>query len=69
MTLSGNMALAVNQHRIYLAGWVVAAAVTLSLAFLVPAPLVPRAIVALVVGPVCGFVVHMLGVSVTAPKG
>ena len=69
MTLSGNMALAVNQHRIYLAGWVVAAAVTLSLAFLIPAPLVPRAIVALAVGPVCGFVVHMLGVSVTAPKG
>ena len=68
MTLSGNMALAVNQHRIYLAGWVVAAAVTLSLAFLVPAPLVPRAIVALAIGPVCGFVVHMLGVSVTAPK-
>lgn len=69
MTLSGNMALAVNQHRIYLAGWVVAAAVTLSLAFLVPAPLVPRAIVALAVGPVCGFVVHMVGVSVTASKG
>lgn len=69
MTLSGNMALAVNQHRIYLAGWVVAAAVTLSLAFLVPAPLVPRAIVALAVGPVCGFVVHMVGVSITAPKG
>ncbi len=68
MTLSGNMALAVNQHRIYLAGWVVAAAVTLSLAFLIPAPLVPRAIVALAVGPVCGFVVHMVGVSVTAPK-
>lgn len=69
MTLSGNMALAVNQHRIYLAGWAVAAAVTLSLAFLIPAPLVPRAIVALAVGPVCGFVVHMVGVSVTAPKG
>lgn len=69
MTLSGNMALAVNQHRIYLAGWVVAAAVTLSLAFLVPASLVPRAIVALAVGPVCGFVVHMVGVSVTATKG
>ena len=69
MTLSGNMALAVNQHRIYLAGWVVAAAVTLSLAFLIPAPLVPRAIVALAVGPVCGFVVHMLGVSVIATKG
>lgn len=68
MTLSGNMALAVNQHRIYLAGWVVAAAVTLSLAFLIPAPLVPRAIVALAVGPVCGFVVHMVGVSVTAPQ-
>lgn len=69
MTLSGNMALAVNQHRIYLAGWVVAAAVTLGLAFLLPAPLVPRAIVALAVGPVCGFVVHMVGVSVTVPKG
>lgn len=69
MTLSGNMALAVNQHRIYLAGWVVAAVVTLGLAFLLPAPLVPRAVVALAVGPVCGFVVHMVGVSVTAPKG
>lgn len=66
MTLSGNMALAVNQHRIYLAGWVVAAAVTLSLAFLIPAPLVPRAIVALAVGPVCGFVVHMVGVSMAS---
>ena len=66
MTLSGNMALAVNQHRIYLAGWVVAAAVTLSLAFLVPTPLVPRAIVALAVGPVCGFVVHMVGVSLAS---
>ncbi len=66
MTLSGNMALAVNQHRIYLAGWVVAAAVTSSLAFLVPAPLVPRAIVALAVGPVCGFVVHMVGVALAS---
>ena len=66
MTLSGNMALAVNQHRIYLAGWVVAAAVTLSLAFLIPASLVPRAIVALAVGPVCGFVVHMVGVSLVS---
>lgn len=66
MTLSGNMALAVNQHRIYLAGWVVAAAVTLSMAFLIPAPLVPRAIVALAVGPVCGFVVHMVGVALAS---
>lgn len=66
MTLSGNMALAVNQHRIYLAGWVVAAAVTLGLAFLIPAPLVPRAIVALAVGPVCGFVVHMVGVALAS---
>ena len=66
MTLSGNMALAVNQHRIYLAGWVVAAVVTLGLAFLLPAPLVPRAVVALAVGPVCGFVVHMMGVSMAS---
>lgn len=66
MTLSGNMALAVNQHRIYLAGWVVAAVVTLGLAFLLPAPLVPRAVVALAVGPVCGFVVHMVGASMAS---
>ena len=66
MTLSGNMALAVNQHRIYLAGWVVAAVVTLGLAFLLPAPLVPRAVVALAIGPVCGFVVHMVGVSMAS---
>lgn len=66
MTLSGNMALAVNQHRIYLAGWVVAAVVTLGLAFLLPAPLVPRAVVALAVGPVCGFVVHMVGVALAS---
>ena len=63
---SALLALMVNQHRIYLAGWVVAAAVTLSLAFLVPAPLVPRAIVALAVGPVCGFVVHMVGVALAS---
>ena len=66
MTLSGNMALAVNQHRIYLAGWVVAAVVTLGLAFLLPAPLVLRAVVALAVGPVCGFVVHMVGVALAS---
>ena len=39
---------------------------TLSLAFLIPAPLVPRAIVALAVGPVCGFVVHMVGVALAS---
>lgn len=66
MTLSGNMALAVNCHRIYLVGWVVAAVVTLGLAFLIPAPLVPRAVLSLMLGPVCGFVVHMVGVSMAS---
>ena len=40
----------------------------LELGVLVPAPLVPRAIVALAVGPVCGFVVHMVGVSLASRR-
>ncbi len=43
VTLSGNMVLAINRHRAYVAGWAVAAVVAIAAAFLVPLPLVGRA--------------------------
>ena len=66
MTLSGNMVLAINRHRAYVAGWAAAAAVAVAVAFFAPLPLVPRAIAALCVGPVCGFAVHLAAMMVHA---
>ncbi|MDO4883355.1 MAG: hypothetical protein Q3991_00240 [Rothia sp. (in: high G+C Gram-positive bacteria)] len=66
MTLSGNMVLAINRHRAYVAGWAVAAAVAVAVAFFAPLPLVPRAIAALCAGPVCGFAVHLAAMMVHA---
>ena len=66
MTLSGNMVLAINRHRAYVAGWAAAAAVAVAVAFFAPLPLVPRAIAALCAGPVCGFAVHLAAMMVHA---
>jgi len=66
VTLSGNMVLAINRHRAYVAGWAVAAVVAIAAAFLVPLPLVGRALVALYAGPLSGFIVHVTAMRIHA---
>jgi len=66
VTLSGNMVLAINRHRAYVAGWAVAAVVAIAAAFLVPLPLVGRALVALYAGPLSGFIVHVMAMRIHA---
>ena len=58
-------ALARSMHGIYTAGWVVAA-VTTVLCLLVPAGLEQRTILALIVGPACGLLVHVIGLAIGA---
>ncbi len=65
LVLSGTAVLAMNLHKAYILGWVVAAVVALLLLFL-PLPLIPRSIVALFVGPLLGFTTHMAGLVLNA---
>lgn len=60
LVLSGTAVLALNAHRLYIVGWVVAAVIAIALLFL-PLGLVPRTLIALYVGPACGFAVHLAG--------
>ncbi|WP_443095609.1 hypothetical protein [Rothia koreensis] len=67
LVLSGTAILALNAHRMYILGWVVAAAIAVGLLFL-PVGLVPRTIIALYVGPACGFAIHLAGMVVASRK-
>ncbi|WP_238148374.1 hypothetical protein [Rothia halotolerans] len=60
LVLSGTATLALNAHRVYTAGWVVAALTALGLLFL-PLDLIPRTLIALYAGPAVGFAVHLAG--------
>lgn len=60
ITLTGALALALNRHRLYAAGWVVALAASVAMLVL-PGSLTQRAVVSLLVGPAVGAVVHLLG--------
>ncbi|MCT1367014.1 hypothetical protein [uncultured Kocuria sp.] len=60
LVLSGTAVLALNAHRLYIIGWVVAAILAAALLFL-PLDLVPRTVIALYVGPAVGFAVHLIG--------
>ena len=66
ISLSGNMVLAIGRHRAYVTGWATAAVVVIAVAFLVPLPVVGRALVALYAGPICGFVVHLAAMRIHA---
>lgn len=61
LVLSGTAVIALNAHKVYITGWLVGAAVTTGLLFVVPFELVPRAMVALYVGPLLGFLTHLAG--------
>lgn len=61
LVLSGTAILALNGHTYYAAGWIIAAAATTALVFLVPLPLIERTIIALFLGPATGVLLHLLG--------
>lgn len=59
LTLSGTAALAVDRHRDYAAGWVLASALGVAALWL-PLPLTVRVVLALVAGPLLGAGLHLL---------
>lgn len=60
LVLSGTAILAMDSHKVYVAGWIVAAAVAVALLYL-PLGILPRTVIALYAGPACGLVVHLVG--------
>ena len=62
LVLSGTAVLALGAHRLYITGWVVAALTAIALLFL-PVDLVPRAVLALYLGPALGFSLHVAGMA------
>ena len=66
LVLSGTAVIALNAHRLYIAGWVVGAVVTTTLLFVLPLDLIERAMVALYIGPLLGFLTHLAGMVAVA---
>ena len=58
LVLSGSLVIALNMHRSYVAGWVLAAVVACVVA-VSPLPLLTRTLLALYVGPILGLLVHL----------
>lgn len=67
LTLTGAATVALDRHAIYLAGWLVATAVS-GLVLLVPGSLESRVLLSLAVGPVAGIAVHA-GLGLVRPAG
>ena len=60
LTVTGAATVALGHHWVYLAGWLVATAVS-TLVLLVPGSLEGRVLFSLAAGPVAGIVVHVIG--------
>lgn len=60
VAVTGNVALAAKQHRWYTAGWAVAIATAIAV-LLVPGAVQTRVVASLIVGPLCGALVHVVG--------
>ncbi len=67
LCVSGAAALARKRHFAFLAGWVVAAGITVT-AMLLPLPLEPRVMVAMAIGPIVGLLCHVIGLTLPAPE-
>lgn len=67
IVLSGTAALSLSAHKLYVTGWIIAAALTIGLLEVLPFDLVTRVIISLYVGPLVGFVVHLWGIKTIAP--
>ena len=66
LVLAGNLAIALNMHRLYVSGWVCAATLALLLLY-VPLDVVSRTELALGAAPLCGFTVILVGI-LRSPK-
>lgn len=62
LTLTGTAAMALGRHRLYLAGWIAATAVSIVI-LLLPMSLAMTVILSLSVGPIIGAVVHAVGIA------
>jgi len=62
LTLTGAATIAIGQHRWFVAGWVVGAAATIALLFGLPIVGAVRVILAVLVGPLFGTIVHMVAI-------
>ena len=58
LVLSGSLVIALNMHRAYVSGWVLAAVVACVVA-VSPLPLLTRTLLALYAGPLLGLLVHL----------
>jgi hypothetical protein len=58
LCVTGPATLAAGRHTLYLAGWVLAAVLTVATLF-TPLPLVPRTILAMALGPLVGMLAHV----------
>lgn len=67
MCVTGAGLLTLSRHRAYAAGWVVVAIASIALLWLPVLPTSPRALVALVVAPALGLMVHLIAVRSAAP--
>ena len=63
LTLSGSAVLALNAHRGFFAGWAIGAVGTVAVLFAAPLALIPRVVVALIVGPALGCGAHLWWMS------
>lgn len=66
LCVTGPATLAANRHSAYLAGWAVAAALTVGVLF-TPLPLTPRVLLAMAAGPVAGVLIHLTALLRAAP--
>lgn len=64
LCLSGPAELAASRHAAYVTGWMVGALVTVGM-LLIPLDLEPRVVLALVVGPSTGLLVHLADLAIT----
>ena len=60
LTLTGAGALALDRHRLYVLGWVAAGLVAVAV-LSTPYDLTPRAVASLLIAPVVGTAVHLVG--------
>ncbi len=67
LCITGPAELAANRHGAYAAGWIVGALATVAM-LLLPAELVPRVMLALLVGPSIGLIVHLVDLALMTQR-
>ncbi|ETJ96718.1 lipopolysaccharide biosynthesis protein [Propionimicrobium sp. BV2F7] len=65
LVLSGATSIALNKHREYVWGWVIAACVAFFLLLVLPFDVTARSITALILSPLTGMAVHLLGIRMS----